>query len=83
MVADQADTRPVSTRTIMRSIGFRWGVNDYRTGHPFRDDVPPSWDWDYERGRQFAAVAPKDMPLKINGRLNPKAVATFEREAIL
>lgn len=83
MVTDQADTRAVSTRTIMLSIAFRWGCNDYRAQRPFRDDLPPNWDWNYERGRQFAAVAPRNMPIKVNGRLNADAVAIFEREAIL
>jgi hypothetical protein len=35
-------------------------------------------DFEYERGRQFATVAPVSMPLRINGKLNPKAIALLK-----
>ncbi len=31
--------------------------------------------WNYERGRQWASLAPVSMLLKIDGKLNPKAIA--------
>jgi hypothetical protein len=41
------------------------------------------WDldaqWNYERGRCFAVVAPADVPLRIKGKINPRAVELFER----
>jgi hypothetical protein len=38
--------------------------------------------WNYERGRAWAAAAPKTMPLIIGGRLNPEAVR-IAKDAIL
>ena len=34
--------------------------------------------WNYERGRQWASLAPKSMLVKVDGALNPKAVALYE-----
>jgi len=80
----QTDTRPISTATIMRSAAFKAGVEDVRTGQPARfDDYV---EWEYERGRQFAVLAPRSMPLRLNGKLNPRAIAlledAFDREDI-
>lgn len=88
---DQVPVRGVSAESIMRSTAFAAGVNDRRTGKPSRyDDF--SFDqsegeavasakinrhWDYERGRQWASIAPFSMPLRIDGKLNPKAVALY------
>ena len=30
--------------------------------------------WAYEKGRQFATIAPRSMPLRINGKLNLDAL---------
>jgi len=35
--------------------------------------------WSYERGRCLAVVAPADIPLRIKGKINPRAVELFER----
>jgi hypothetical protein len=50
-----------------------------------RSGKPPSFDnpeiadaWAYERGRQFGLIAPAGMPLRVDGRINRKAVALFE-----
>jgi hypothetical protein len=46
-----------------------------------RRGVPFDWridDWEYERGRQFAHIAPLDMPMRIGKQLNPNAVALGE-----
>ena len=62
----------------MSSPEFKRGLDDARKGRPF-DWRVGGWDgaWDYERGRQFAFIAPLDWPLRIGGRLNPKAVALY------
>ena len=68
----------------MEDDAFRLGVNEVRGG------VPPTFDriwgddttnaaWNYERGRQWALLAPRSMPLYVDGRLNPKAVALYSR----
>jgi hypothetical protein len=59
----------------MASSAFALGLEDARKGIAF------DWrngDWDYERGRLFAYIAPVHMPLRIGGQLNPKALALFE-----
>ncbi|HEY7229160.1 MAG TPA: hypothetical protein VH558_02190 [Pseudolabrys sp.] len=75
----------------MRSRHFAGGVNDKRTGQPPRYDeftfdqsdsdavakAMINGHWQYERGRQWASIAPLSMPLKIEGKLNPKAVALY------
>jgi hypothetical protein len=65
----------ITTARIMASPEFARGLDDARKGVPFdwRND-----DWNYERGRLFAHIAPLAMPLRIDGHLNPKAVALCE-----
>lgn len=64
-----------STEALMRRAAFAIGVDDVRSG------VAPDYDgqddryWAYERGRQWACLAPVSMPLKVGDRLNPAAVA--------
>jgi hypothetical protein len=80
----QADTRRVSTRSIVASKEFARGVEEVRKGLPFN---PDNGDWDYERGRAFGFIAPLDMPLRIRGALNPKALnlaeAAFDRKLLI
>ena len=52
---------------------FERGLNEARKGEPFDWRVEDAWE--YERGRLFGHIAPVDMPLRIGGKLNPKAVA--------
>jgi hypothetical protein len=73
---EQAQTRDVTLESIMTHANFRLGVEDARTGrHPRFDES--SGCWSYERGRQFACIAPVDMPVFIGRSLNPKALALF------
>jgi len=68
----QVPTKGTTTERMMASPEFARGLDDARKGVPF------DWrngDWEYERGRLFAYIAPLDMPLRIGGKLNPKAVA--------
>ncbi len=64
----------------MRTAAFRRGVTDFRNGRPprFNDPDGAIWAWSYERGRQFAVLAPRNMPVVLERRLNPKAVTFFK-----
>jgi hypothetical protein len=74
-VREQADTHNVSTKTIMSSRRFASGLAAIRGGKPFDPDID---DWGYERGRLFGAIAPLDMLLRIDGKLNPNAISLFD-----
>jgi hypothetical protein len=81
---DQIETTATSTAAIMREPLFERGLDEVRAG------TPPDWridDWAYERGRLFGAIAPLDMPLRVGGRLNPKAIAlcdaAFNRRLVI
>jgi hypothetical protein len=77
---EQEPTEPVSVEAIMRRPAFAAGVKDVRAGLLFRSDYD-RWEvndqWNYERGRAWAMLAPRDVPLKRNGKLNPLAVHWF------
>jgi hypothetical protein len=81
---EQAPTIGVTTAEIMSAAAFERGLNDARNGKPFDWRVDC---WAYERGRLFAHIAPLGMPLWVDGRLNPKAVAlcdaAFNRKLML
>jgi hypothetical protein len=64
----------------MRHPLFSRGLNEVRSGQPFDwrfggDDTNAAWG--YERGRLFGCIAPINMPLRVEGKLNPRAVALF------
>jgi hypothetical protein len=92
---EQVATRPVSNAAIMRSAAFRHGVEDVRAGKAPRFDSYPDTRhhraggtamvnaaWAYERGRQFAMIAPMSMPVFVRGRLNPEALRLFDEADI-
>ena len=56
---EQVLTRPCSARTIVYSEAFAAGVADLRTGATPRFDEED--DWNYERGRLWAVLAPHTM----------------------
>ncbi len=64
---------------MVRSCEFNEGVADVRLGRPPRYDDLIACDWNYERGRQWAQIAPMRMPTKIGGKANPQAVAILLR----
>ena len=77
----QASTSRTTIDAIMRNAHFALGVSDARAGLPFRADYD-DWDgndqWDYERGRQWAMLAPRRVALKRRGGgLNPAALHWF------
>jgi hypothetical protein len=84
--SSQVPTTRTTTQSIMRAAAFAAGVDDVRNGRAPNFDSYAD-DWAYERGRLFASVAPTSMPLLINGKLNPRAVAlavaAFERRLII
>ena len=57
-VAKQADTELVSTAAIMRDPSFLRGVEEYRARKRPNFECT---DWGYERGRQWAAIAPRNL----------------------
>ena len=95
-----ATAYPVTTATIMQTADFARGVSDKRNGRPPAYDTYNFYNgeadkvaeakinglWNYERGRQWACLAPRTMPLRIDGKLNPKAVAlckiAFDRDYV-
>jgi hypothetical protein len=81
---EQADTHRVSTYEIVSSSDFARGLAEVRARLPFNANED---SWDYERGRCFGFIAPLNMPLRINGRLNPKALkladAAFSRNLLI
>jgi hypothetical protein len=84
----QFKTQRTTIVKIMKDSAFALGVYEYRAGLPLRDDrrrrTMDSYveQWNYERGRAWAAVAPRTMPLIINGKLNPAAIR-IARDAVL
>lgn len=78
-VAKQADTEMVSTAAIMRYPSFLRGVEEYRARKRPNFDRECT-DWGYERGRQWAAIAPRNLNIFTpSGRLSRQALAIFDR----
>ena len=79
---DQIPTRPTTITEIMGRATFALGVADARAGRPFHRDFD-LWrgddQWSYERGRAWATVTPRNVPLKVNGKISAEAVAWFAR----
>jgi hypothetical protein len=82
---DQVETCATTIPAIMKSVTFALGVADARAGRGYHRDYD-LWDtngeWAYERGRMWAALAPRDLSLKLNGKINPDAVPYFTGEII-
>jgi hypothetical protein len=90
-LVEQVPTIKTTTAMIMSAPEFKRGFDEVRGGVPFDWRVGSEYDddtsWHYERGRLFGHIAPLNMPLRIGGRLNPKAVAlcdaAFNRQLII
>jgi len=85
----QVNQVPTTAERIMRDPAFALGAADLRAGLSFRRQYD-RWDtntqWNYERGRAWALLAPRHIKLRgRDGKLNPNAVEWFRRaeEAIL
>jgi hypothetical protein len=77
---DQVRTRQTTVFDVMAQAAFALGVADARAGKPFRPDYE-TWkggkQWSYERGRQWAQLAPRTVVLKRGGRITSEAVHWF------
>jgi hypothetical protein len=82
---DQIPTHSVTIQEIMSEPSFALGVADVRAGRGFRSAYT-AWGtnecWGYERGRQWARLAPASVVLKRNGRITREAVAWYITAAI-
>jgi hypothetical protein len=82
---DQVPTSGTTIEAVMSSPYFALGVADQRAGRGYRSAYA-TWEgnaqWDYERGRAWAVLAPRSVALKRDGELNPVAVAYFHADII-
>jgi hypothetical protein len=90
VTARQIRVRLTTAAAIMATPEFQLGLEHARAGTAFDWGIGGSdinRAWNFERGRLFAGIAPLDMPLRIRGKLNPKAVrlceAAIERRLII
>ena len=78
-VARQIETRAISHTRFMRHPAFRRGFAEYRTGLPPDFDMLDEEVLQYEIGRQFAVVCPRNITLLLaNRKLNPAASELFK-----
>jgi hypothetical protein len=78
----QIKTVPTTIQAIMQTGTFALGVADVRAGRPFHRDADlwhPNDAWAYERGRLWATLAPREIPLKRNGKITSEALAWYAR----
>jgi hypothetical protein len=72
----QVPTFLTTIDAIMSTPEFVLGVIDARAGRGHRSDYA-TWNtnrqWNYERGRTWAAVAPRSVVLKRNGEITAEA----------
>lgn len=81
MRSDQVATIPATVELIMRDPAFALGAADVRAGLPFRRQYD-RWDtntqWNYERGRAWALLAPRHVKIRgRDGKLSSAAVFGF------
>lgn len=81
MRSDQVATIPATVELIMRDPAFALGAADVRAGLPFRPQYD-RWDtntqWNYERGRAWALLAPRHVKIRgRDGKLSSAAVFGF------
>jgi hypothetical protein len=83
---NQIPTYTVTIQEIMSEPSFALGVADMRAGRGVRlayHTWRPGVQWDYERGRQWAKLAPTSVVLKRNGKITREAVAWYVTADIL
>jgi hypothetical protein len=79
MTFDQINTVPVTIERIMRDPAFALGAADVRAGLPFRqqyDRWGTNTQWNYERGRAWALLAPRH--IKLRGRDGKPTLGAIE-----
>jgi len=81
----QVPTFPTTIEKIMGTREFVLGVIDGRAGRPHRSAYA-TWgtdqQWNYERGRAWAALAPRSVALKRNGELTAEAKRWFTADIL-
>jgi hypothetical protein len=81
----QVATFPTTVEEIMASPHFTLGVADQRAGRGYRSAYA-TWggdeQWNYERGRCWAVLAPRSVELRRNGKLNPAAIRWFHEDIL-
>lgn len=79
---DQVPTQLTTISSIMATREFALGVADVRAGRPHRSDYE-TWgvdpQWNYERGRQWARVAPRSVVFKRSGKITAEGRRWFVR----
>jgi hypothetical protein len=82
---DQVPTRLTTIREIMESAEFALGVVDARARRPYRpgyDHWHANGQWNYERGRAWANMAPQSVVLSRNGRVTNAAMHWYTRHIL-
>ena len=81
MRSDQVATIPVTVARVMRDPAFALGAADVRAGLPLRrqsDRSDTNTQWNYERGRAWALLAPRHVKIRgRDGKLSSAAVFGF------
>ena len=82
---EQEETTRISVERIMATEAFRRGVRDVRLGRVRFDEEAsgPSHGWFYEKGRMFGVIAPRDLEVVLNERLNPEAITFYKFHCFL
>jgi hypothetical protein len=82
-MAQQVRTVPVSIEEVMSSPAFALGAVDARAGaahHPDFDSWHMNAQWYYERGRAWAMLTPRNVPLKdANGKVTANRMVSPPR----
>lgn len=69
----------------MNQPTFGLGAADARAGRPLHKDFD-TWagndQWGYERGRQWACLAPRKVALKRNGKVTVEAMKYYSRDIL-
>jgi hypothetical protein len=85
--SDQVATIPVTVARVMRDPAFALGAADVRAGLPLRrqsDRSDTNTQWNYERGRAWALLAPRHVKIRgRDGKLSSAAVCWFRWGIIL
>jgi hypothetical protein len=79
----QVSTCLTTIAKVMASPYFALGVVDARAKRGYRADYDTWGDtnhrWNYDRGRLWATLAPKTIPLKRNGKITKEAIRVYQK----
>jgi hypothetical protein len=81
----QVPEMPTTIDAVMNTREFALGVIDARAGRGHRNHYA-TWgideQWNYERGRAWAALAPRSVALKRNGEITAEAKRWFTADIL-